>query len=184
MFKGITTQYHMIDESRGQVCGSVCLPPEKMKGEKMEITKVLKVRRYKIGYEVRTELIDSGNNNDDFTMKSAYNSKGDYIGSSRDAHRLCFNYGIIPEKISPKNNVCSIGFSKKNNKWYGWSHRALYGFKIGDSIKKGDCAASSGFVEEYLKEHPEENKSLPIGFKAKTLEDCKKMAIAFACSVS
>ena len=30
----------------------------------------------------------------------------------------------------------------------------------------------------------EENKALPIGFKTKTLDDCKKMAIAFAESVS
>ena len=147
--------------------------------------KVLKVRKYKVGYEVRTELIsDEMTGNADFTMKSAYNPKGDYIGSPRDAYRLCFTYGILPEKINPENNVCSIGFNKKNNKWYGWSHRALYGFKIGDIVKKGDCCASSGWTEEYLKEHPEENKSLPIGFEAKTLEDCKKMAVAFAESVS
>ena len=147
--------------------------------------KLLKVRKYKIGYEVRTELLNEKmTGNSDLTMKSAYNNKGDYIGSSRTAYRLCFNYGILPEKIDPEHNVCSIGFSKKNNKWYGWSHRTLYGFKIGDTVKKGDCCASSGSIEEYLKEHPEEDTSLPIGFEAKTLEDCKKMAIAFAHSVS
>jgi len=27
-----------------------------------------------------------------------------------------------------------------DGKWYGWSHRAVYGFKVGDKIKKGDCA--------------------------------------------
>ena len=82
------------------------------------------------------------------------------------------------------SNVCSIGFSEKDNKWYGWSHRAIYGFKIGDVVKKGDCCALSGLTEEYLKKHPEEDCSLPIGFKAKSLADCKKMAIAFADSVS
>lgn len=30
----------------------------------------------------------------------------------------------------------------------------------------------------------EENKSLPVGFEAKTDDDCKRMAIAFAESVS
>ena len=32
-----------------------------------------------------------------------------------------------------------VGFSPKDNKWYGWSHRAIYGFTIGSTCKKGDC---------------------------------------------
>jgi hypothetical protein len=32
-----------------------------------------------------------------------------------------------------------IGFSIKNKKWYGWSHRAIYGFGIGSTCKPGDC---------------------------------------------
>jgi len=32
-----------------------------------------------------------------------------------------------------------VGFSPKDNKWYGWSHRAIYGFQIGSMCKKGDC---------------------------------------------
>ena len=55
---------------------------------------------------------------------------------------------------------------------------------IREVVKEGDCCASSGWTEEYLREHPEEDKSLPVGFKAKTLEDAKKMATAFAESVS
>lgn len=31
------------------------------------------------------------------------------------------------------------GFSPKDGKWYGWSHRAIYGFEIGSTCKKGDC---------------------------------------------
>lgn len=27
-----------------------------------------------------------------------------------------------------------------DGKWYGWSHRAVHGFGIGDKIKKGDIA--------------------------------------------
>ena len=70
--------------------------------------------------------------------------------------------------IDKDHGVCSVGFCKEDGKWYGWSHRAIYGFKIGDKVKKGDCA------EEYL----------PIGFEAKDLADCRKMAVAFARSVS
>ena len=36
--------------------------------------------------------------------------------------------------------VANIGFSKNENKWYGWSHRAIFGFTIGDKVKIGDCA--------------------------------------------
>jgi len=32
-----------------------------------------------------------------------------------------------------------IGFSSKDNKWYGWSHRAIFGFTIGSTCLKGDC---------------------------------------------
>jgi len=161
----------------------------KKKGIKMKT--VLQVRKYAAGYEVRKELIDGAEfGGKDFIIKSAYvsgdgfTSQGDYIGDSLLAYRLCKKGGIIPEKSDPSHNVCSIGFCAREQKWYGWSHRARYGFKIGDEVKEGDCCASSGWTEEYLKEHPEENTALPIGFIAKNLDDCKKMAIAFAESVS
>lgn len=32
-----------------------------------------------------------------------------------------------------------VGFSPKDNKWYGWSHRAIYGFEIGSTCKKPGC---------------------------------------------
>lgn len=116
-------------------------------------------------------------------MQSAYTVGGDYIGNEKTAEMLCDDYGIYPEKASPEDDVCSIGFSRKDRKWYGWSHRAIYGFTVGDVVKEGDCCASSGWTEEYLQEHPEDNKALPVGFEAKTFEDAKRMAVAFAESV-
>lgn len=101
-------------------------------------------------------------------MISAYNKHGDYIGNEETAKRLCDERGIYPEKASPSHSVCSIGFCKRSRKWYGWSHRAIFGFQVGDVVKDGDVCA------EYL----------PIGFTAQILEDCKTMAIAFAKSVS
>lgn len=117
------------------------------------------------------------------THEVAYTPSGDYIGSVDRASTLCKGRGIAPEKVSPDHNVCSIGFSEREQKWYGWSHRAWYGFGIGDVVKEGDCCASSGWTEDYLKEHPEADLSLPVGFEAKTLEDAKRMAVAFAESV-
>ena len=32
-----------------------------------------------------------------------------------------------------------VGFSPKEGKWYGWSHRGICGFGIGSTCKKGDC---------------------------------------------
>jgi len=43
-------------------------------------------------------------------------------------------HGIIPQKAHSSHNVHSIGFSEKEKKWYGWSHRAVVGFGIGDKI--------------------------------------------------
>jgi len=117
-------------------------------------------------------------------MVSVYTEQGDYIGSFDNMTMgLLSKYGILPEKSDPKNNVCSIGKSFQDGKWYGWSHRAIFGFEIGDIVKEGDCCATSGYTDDYLKDHPDPYV-LPVGFEAKTEEDCKRMAIAFAESVS
>lgn len=120
------------------------------------------------------------------TEKVAYTPSGDYIGTPEVAHSLCNKRGILPElvpKSSVDRKVCSIGFSAKDQKWYGWSHRAIFGFGVGAVAKKGDCVCSSGWTDEYLAKHPDQDLSLPVGFEAKTLDDAKQMAIAFAESV-
>jgi hypothetical protein len=120
-----------------------------------------------------------------FCMTQALTHNMDYIGTPREARKLWKKFGIEKfELADPTHKVVSIGFSPSQQKWYGWSHRAICCFGIGDTVKEGDCTNSSGFIESYLKEHPEEDKRLPIGFTAKTLEDAKRMAIAFAESVS
>lgn len=106
-----------------------------------------------------------------------------YVGTLESTQHL-FQKGILPETDFRDNNVVSIGKSFKDGKWYGWSHRAIYGFQVGDKVEEGDITASSGWTDEYLNEHPEKNLSLPVGFEAKTEEDAKRMAIAFADSVS
>lgn len=162
-------------------------------GKVSDTVEVLSVRRYKAGYEVRTEEIIWGDDNESVVMKSAYTvPEGHYIGSSVWAHRLIVRRGIKPEPREPacaeanggRGRTCSIGFCAGEQKWYGWSHRALYGFGIGDIVKEGDLCASSGWTDEYLVEHPEDDLSLPVGFVARTLADMKRMAVAFAESVS
>lgn len=147
--------------------------------------KVLSVRRYKAGYEVRTELVEGKDFEcEDFEIKSAYTMGDQYIGDPKTAHQICTKLGIKPEKSKESHSVCSIGFCEEKQEWFGWSHRAIHGFGVGSEVAEGDCCASSGWTPAYLQEHPEEDHSLPVGFKAENLDDAKKMAIAFAESVS
>ncbi len=147
--------------------------------------KVLKVYHHrKYGYEIRTELVDGAEfGGEDFEMRSCYTDNGDYIGDTKVAILLCKKRGIRPEKVDPDDNVCSIGWSEQEQKWFGWSHRAICGFAIGDIAKEGDCVTQSGYIEEYAKAHPELDRTVPVGFRAKSLPDCKRMAVAFADSV-
>lgn len=150
-----------------------------------EERKLVSERNYKAGYVVRNEFINGTPYGcKDFEMKSAYTHEGQYLGDSKTAYRLCKTRGIKPELNREDHTTCSIGFCEREQKWYGWSHRAIYGFGVGDVVKEGDCAASSGSIDEWLEDHPEDDLSVPVGFTAKTLSDAKQMAVAFADSVS
>lgn len=109
---------------------------------------------------------------------------GSYIGRGDDFHDLLEKGFVLIQKAVPTDNVASIAYCPKENKWYGWSHRAIYGFGIGDKVSEDDLTNSSGLIEEYRIQHPEEDYSLPVGFVAKNLNDAKRMAIAFAKAVS
>ena len=112
---------------------------------------VTKVRNYRAGYQIRYEQLtaEEAGVEGGMELKFAYTPEGHYIGSSRWAHRLTVKWGIKPQlRQDPKNMdansgrgyPCSIGFCEHEQKWYGWSHRAIYGFGVGDRVKKGDCA--------------------------------------------
>jgi len=145
------------------------------------------VKQFKRGpYVIKHELVDQTEygGKGDLLMKSAYSLEGDYIGTTRNAHHFWKRYGITKfEKTEPDNCVCSIGFSPRQKKWYGWSHRAIFGYRVGHVVKEGDLTATSGWTEEYLKTHTDD-KPMPVGFKVMNLKDAKRCAIAFAASVS
>jgi hypothetical protein len=148
---------------------------------------VVKVLHYKAGYEVRTERISGEEHGMPegavMDMRCAYTPEGDYLGDPKMARYLVVKRGIRPEKAAPDHNVCSIGFCEREQKWYGWSHRAIYGYGIGDVAQEGSLCTQSGSIPEYVAEHPEADLSVPVGFTADTLDDAKRMAIAFADSV-
>ena len=123
---------------------------------------------FRAGYVIRRELWRYSSVEEPTEMMSAYTPDGAYIGDPKDARYLVVKRGIRPQLRTPESNVCSIGYNAAERKWYGWSHRAIYGFGVGARSRKGKCGA------EYL----------PKGFVAKTLTDAKQMAEAFARSVS
>jgi hypothetical protein len=131
---------------------------------------LIKTMRFKLGYEVRTErhVMDGF---PPMVIRSAYTSKGEYIGSPRFARSL-YKRGIVPQLRKRESRVCSIGFNEKEQKWYGWSHRAICGFGIGDKV----------FIERFG------NDKTPFVKHGrrdiKNMKDAKLAASRFAASVS
>ncbi len=104
------------------------------------INNVLKRTPHKDGY-----VVVSHKNSLDKTiiMESAENKNGDYVGNIKTANMLYSKRGISPETRKDGDGVCSIGFCEKEQKWYGWSHSAIFGFGVGSKVVKGDCAYSA-----------------------------------------
>lgn len=111
-----------------------------------------------------------------------------------------------PDGVSFRKWLNIVGTSVgkgSDGKWYGWSHRACYGFKKGDKIK-GDSLAkkitnhnyTKDEIEDYNKKNPD-SKLYPtvntINYDNDTYEDdfiikdenhAKECAIQFAKNVS
>lgn len=178
-------------------------------------TEVKRVRKYE-HYDIKDVMWDGEAGDPPQLMeKMAYSKSGDWIGSSVFAYRLVRNFGIQQfEKTSPEHCVCSIGFAPKDQKWYGWSQRGMFGFEVGSKCKKGDChykpatfeelQASCEFNQPDEVEHDPNSSSLvrvrpcsepccpencifELGkgtWVATTIEQAKQMAMDFAESVS
>jgi len=178
----------------------------------MRVLGIISERVFRAGYVLRKEVVETpcpDTPTMEWTM--AYTPSGDYIGNPKTAHRLCVKRGIAPEKTNSEHCVCSIGFSFKDGKWYGWSHRAIFGFQIGSTCVPGDChyrpknrreeqremavfhggtvvkRDATGFSikagELFIRcDYPDNFGRGP--WTAKTVADAKQMACDFAASVS
>lgn len=53
----------------------------------------------------------------------------------------------LKSELTQVNN--NIGFHEPTQKWYGWSHRAYYGFGVGDKVEKGDSGYTSNNKKDF-----------------------------------
>ena len=79
-------------------------------------------------------------------------------------HKLTELQSVSSAKGEGCGGAVGIGFSKDEQKWYGFTHRGFGSFGIGFKVKPEYAVAAY----------------LPEGFECKTLEDCKKAAIAMS----
>lgn len=101
----------------------------------------------------------------DLTMESYYNEDGVFIDCVPSGLvQVLIEYEVEPIPRDPGHHMCSIGFSKKNQKWYGWSHRGMFGFGVGHKVT----------VEEA------ERLGVEVDSVAETLDDCRTLAIQYA----
>lgn len=116
---------------------------------------LVKTLHYRAGYQVRTERIsgdEAGGGGHSFLLRSAFTPDGLYLGTPKVA-RLLIKRGIQQfELAQPAHNVCSVGFNPEQQQWFGWSHRAIFGFGIGSVVKPGDVAFCPSNEDEFLDE--------------------------------
>lgn len=114
---------------------------------------VLKVKKFNSGMEIRDEVIDgSPFKTKDFKVRNAYNSEGQYIGDPK-LGRFIYRLGIKPEFASVKSTICSVGFNKKQKRWFGWTQRGILSVGVGDQITEDhvlSCIVPAGTVVENL----------------------------------
>lgn len=94
------------------------------------------------------------------------------------------SYKDFEKNSNEPSNVACIGFSESQQGWLGWTHRACFFFKIGYVVKEGSLCTETGWLEDYAKQHPEKCFNLPVGFICKTLDDCRKCAIAYVMALA
>jgi len=107
------------------------------------LVRVIKTINYnKYGYIYRLEQVMFSLQEPDevMDMKVCYSLDGQYLGNNKTASLLCRKYGIREfVKTAEIQHPACVGFNPVEQKWYGWSHRAIYGFGIGSKVERGDC---------------------------------------------
>jgi len=102
-------------------------------------------------------------NTEDYLNQVAYIGKSDVEGDEEsDVYYSKFdgsyitrvgmesNVDFLAEREITSELTHGVGFSPKDNKWYGWSHRANYGFEIGSECRRGSCHYRPTDADDFL----------------------------------
>lgn len=90
------------------------------------------------GFNVVEQVVQLGSEEGDtYTTTSIMSKTGDYAGEAKMMRKFLDKHGIAPEMRSEDCCVCTIGWSEKEQAWYGWSHRAYFCYGIGDRTFDG-----------------------------------------------
>lgn len=83
-------------------------------------------------------------------------TRGDYITLEGMEEKLSFLVKLgITEQIASiweAGKPISIGFSPERQQWFGWSHRAVCGFGVGSTCKRGDCHYRPTDKDDFLQD--------------------------------
>ena len=92
----------------------------------------MKVKDYldKVAYKAKSDIPDD-------RMSDVYYSKFDKSFITRVGMEDGIKF--LADREITEELTHGVGYSPKDKKWYGWSHRAIYGFGIGSLCKKGNC---------------------------------------------
>ena len=109
-------------------------------GRPTNISKIIKL------LEVDHELVNHKNEYTDFGLCWIHKVTGEYF--TPDGLELESKF-LLTHTID-KPIAHGLGFSTKQQKWFGWSHRAIYGFGIGSKVERGNCAFVAGTQQEAI----------------------------------
>lgn len=105
----------------------------------MRVKKYLETVAYK-------DTMDFGEEQSEVWKSKFDNSYLIHVGLDRDIKFLADRE--ITEQLTH-----GVGFSPKDGKWYGWSHRAIFGFSVGSTCKKGDCHYTADNPEDMIEDY-------------------------------
>jgi len=85
--------------------------------------------------------------------------------------------------LSPNSNVHSVGRSP-NSSWYGWSHRAVGSFKVGDIVKPGTIGNKFQYGKDFDSDEDYEKAGKFEPYEIKTDDEARDHAVRYANDVS
>ena len=97
---------------------------------------------------------------------------GSYLGPPEEPFGMIKKHGITEfYRNKPGHNTASVGWSQAQQKWYGWSHRAIHSFGVGYIVTKDADLVHNG-------------DQTILGMRAGNLDECRMLAGRFAEAVS